>query len=570
MRNKIQILPEHLALTIAAGEVVERPASVVKELLENSLDAGARKISIDITGGGLDQIAIYDDGEGIPYNEIEMPFIRFATSKMHDYLYWSGVSTLGFRGEALPSIAAVADVEMVSKVVQDDAASRVEISHGEIVKKDRKGAPDGTSVVVRSLFSNVPARLKFLKSAGVEAKQIAQVVVQYALGRPDVRFTLNIDGKARLNSPGTNDLFDAVRSVYGAKKASQFFLLEFELSGQVRVTGVASDPSVTVGNRNGLTTIVNGRAVKNRNLQFAVESAYQGILRERRYPIAVINIDLPLSDVDVNVHPAKAEIKFAEQDVVFSSVKTAIRQALTKVPIATPVADQVPRRIDMGARAEMQETSMNNLFVPATDPVDVPGSERSVEDRLPVLRVVGQIASCYVVAEGYQGMYLIDQHAAHERVWYEKLRAIIATKDLEIQGLLDPIVVEIPELFEDAIGLQSDWLRKHGFDCEPFGDNAYVLRGVPLILGGLEPKELFLNAVYGIRSGKEVDADQDALLKTLACHGSVRAGQRLSVSEMQELLRDLESSPNFRTCPHGRPTVLNFDTAFIERQFGRR
>ena len=222
MRSKIQILPDDIALTIAAGEVIERPASVVKELLENSLDAGAQDISIDITDGGLGQIAIYDNGEGVPYSEIEMPFIRFATSKMHRDLYLSGVSTLGFRGEALPSIAAVAHVEMVSKVAQDDVAGRVEISQGKIIRKERTGAPLGTSVVVRSLFSNVPARLKFLKSVGVETNHITQVVVPYVLGRPDVRFSLNIDGKLKLNSPGTGRALDAVRSVYGVDKAAQF------------------------------------------------------------------------------------------------------------------------------------------------------------------------------------------------------------------------------------------------------------------------------------------------------------------------------------------------------------
>ena len=570
VRSKIQILPDDIALTIAAGEVIERPASVVKELLENSLDAGAQDISIDITDGGLGQIAIYDNGEGVPYSEIEMPFIRFATSKMHRDLYLSGVSTLGFRGEALPSIAAVAHVEMVSKVAQDDVAGRVEISQGKIIRKERTGAPLGTSVVVRSLFSNVPARLKFLKSVGVETNHITQVVVPYVLGRPDVRFSLNIDGKLKLNSPGTGRALDAVRSVYGVDKAAQFLSFEFELPDQIWLSGLVSDPSVTAGNRNGIVTLVNGRSVKNRNLQFAVESAFHGVLKERRYPIAMINIGLPLSNVDVNVHPAKAEIKFSHQDVVFDSVKAAIRQALTNVPIATPVVSRVPRTIAVGQASRSEEVATANLFADSNDQSHNPDSKPSPEDRLPVLRVVGQIASCYLVAEGYQGMYLIDQHAAHERVWFEKLRAMINAKDLEIQGLLEPIVIEVPELFEEAMGIHQSLLKKYGFDCEPFGSNTYVLRGVPLILGNLDPRELFLNAVYGIGSGQSGEPDQDALIKTLACHGSVRAGQKLSVAEMQELLRDLESSPNFRTCPHGRPTVLSFDVAFIEKQFGRR
>ena len=570
MRKKIQILPDHVALTIAAGEVIERPASVVKELIENALDAGAKEISIDILGGGLDQIAINDNGEGIPYSEIEMPFTRFATSNMPDDLYCTGVTTLGFRGEALPSIAAVAQVEMVSKIADEDIASKVEITHGKVVHKDRIGAPQGTSVVVRSLFSNVPARLKFLKSVGFESNQITQVVTQYVLGRLDVRFSLNIDGKLKLISPGTTKVVDALRSIYGANKATQFLSLDYDLLGQARVSGAVSDPSVTLGNRNGINITVNGRTIKNRNLQFAVESAYQGVLKERRYPIAVVDIEVPYSEVDVNVHPAKAEIKFVQPDVVFNAVKTAIRQALTGVHIAAPVGNQTARRIRVDSLTNSGELAVADLF---SSPVEHLGGavyQSDTEDRLPVLRVVGQIASCYVVAEGYQGMYLIDQHAAHERIWYEKLRAMINIKGLETQGLLEPIVVEIPELFEELSSTQLDWLMTYGFECELFGPNAYVLRGVPLIFGDQDPKELFLNAVYGMRSDQIEDADQTALLKTLACHGSVRAGQSLSVIEMQELLRDLEGSPNFRTCPHGRPTVLSFDSAFIEKQFGRR
>mgnify|MGYP001311749336 CR=1 FL=1 len=465
MRNKIQILPDHVALAIAAGEVVERPASVVKELLENSLDGGARAISIDIHGGGLDRIVIRDDGEGIPYDEIEMPFVRFATSKMPSDLYWSGVTTLGFRGEALPSIAAVAHIQMVSKFTDDDIASTVEVIDGEVVRKERTGAPPGTAVIVASLFSNVPARLKFLKSPGVETNYITQVVTQYVLGRPDVRFTFNSDNKLKLASPGTGSVLDAMRSVYGSEKARQFFLIDSGQSEHVRVLGAVSDPSITLGTRNGITIMVNGRAIKNRNLQYAVESAYQGVLKDRRYPIAVLNVTVPIGDLDVNVHPAKAEVKFVQQEAVFNAVKASIRQALTDVPIAAPFRGQPSRRSvsnpDIGSGGSVKAT----LFPPHIENLTDIEQHPAVKDRLPVLRVVGQIASCYVVAEGYQGMYLVDQHAAHERVWYEKLQTMMDVKGLETQGLLEPVVVEIPELIEETITLHVDSLEKYGFDC---------------------------------------------------------------------------------------------------------
>ena len=569
VRNKIQILPDHIALAIAAGEVVERPASVVKELIENSLDAGAHAISIDIHGGGLDRIIIRDDGEGIPYDEIELPFVRFATSKMPSDFYWSGVTTLGFRGEALPSIAAVAHVQMVSKFA-DDIASMVEVIDGGVARKERAGAPAGTAVIVSSLFKNVPARLKFLKSAGVETNYITQIVTQYVLGRPDVRFTFNSDNKLKLTSPGTGAVLDALRGVYGSEKARQFFLFDYEESEYVRVLGAVSDPAITLGTRNGITIMVNGRAIKNRNLQFAVESAYQGILKDRRYPIAILNIVVPHSDLDVNVHPAKAEVKFVQQESVFSAIKTSIRQALMDVPIAVPFRGKLSGRIVNNSGKNSEDSIETRLpFAHVENVIDIE-QQPAVKDRLPVLRVVGQIASCYVVAEGYQGMYLIDQHAAHERVWYEKLQRMMDAKGLETQGLLEPVVVEIPELIEQAISPYVESLEKYGFDCEPFGHNSYVLRGIPLVFAHLDPKDLFLSSVYGMRSGQVIDADQDALIKTLACHGSVRAGQALSVAEMQELLRDLESCDNFRTCPHGRPTVLSFDSTFIEHQFGRR
>ncbi len=577
----IRILAPHEAAKIAAGEVIERPASVVKELIENSLDAGSSRIEVEIREGGLALIRVADDGAGIEPHELRLAFERHATSKVRSEEDLWRVSTLGFRGEALPSIAAAGDVEVVTRVAGNDRGARIRLRGGEIVEEGSGAAQPGTVLTVRALFSLQPARLKFLRGPGTEATQVAAAVMHYALAYPEVRFALTVDGRVTLQAPGNGSLIDAVAAVYGADVAAAAIELEAPAIDGIGVRGAVMDPSVHRSNRNYIGLYVNRRWVKNRALTFAVEEAYMGMLPVGRHPVAILGLTLPPDEVDVNVHPTKAEVRLRREREVFGVLQRAIRGVISSRSAVPSVSGSLwtGRTVDAGAppaflRAQAVQAPLApvaSLPRAATAPVAVSPDAASapMAERLPMLRPVGQIGTTYVVAEGPDGLYLVDQHAAHERVLYEKFLADARAGTPDVQGLFQPQTLELPAAHAALMLSHAEAFAHLGFDIEQFGDRAFVVRAVPAsITGDVAGRVLELLDRMQRDDGGEDRAHRVAA--SLACHASVRAGMTLSAEEQRELLRGLEGAALPRTCPHGRPTIVHLSADAIAREFRRK
>jgi DNA mismatch repair protein MutL len=553
----IKVLASDVVSKIAAGEVIERPASVVKELIENSLDAGATQIAIEARGGGVELIKVSDNGTGIPASELELAFHRYATSKIGGLEDLEKICSLGFRGEALPSIATVAEVEIVTQTSRERAGSYMRLTKGEVVGKESRVRPQGTTVTVHRLFRYFPARLKFLKSPDTESSHIAHLVSQYALAYPEVKFSLLLDKRQSLRTTGNGDLRDVVSELYGPEVAQTMLKVERK-DGLAGVTGLASPPTLTRSNRNYLGFFVNRRWVYSALLTRATEDAYHGLLMDGRHPVTVINISLPAQELDVNIHPTKARVKFCHEQAVFHSVQKAIREVLDRTPIAS--SKPVPFSISSG---QWQSPRMIMDNEPVFAVAQLPILE------LPVLRVLGQLANTYIIAEGPDGLYLIDQHAAHERILYDRISTQCAQKEVEVQGLLQPITIEFSPREEETMRVSEECLAEFGFAIESFGNRSYLIRTIPAIVAGANVIEI-VNALLDSLASKDSPAPwEEKIAQSLACHGAVRAGQQLSNEEMRELIKQLEHTKQPRTCPHGRPTMIHLSAHRLEKEFGR-
>jgi DNA mismatch repair protein MutL len=553
----IKVLAAEVVSKIAAGEVVERPASAVKELIENSLDAGASQIVVEAQGGGVELIKVSDNGTGIPASELELAFHRYATSKINNLDDLEKISSLGFRGEALPSIAAVAEVEILTQTPSETAGSYMHLRNGEVVRRESRARPQGTTVTVRRLFRYFPARLKFLKSANTENGHIAHLVSQYALAFPEVKFSLVLDKRPSLNTTGNGDLLEVVSEIYGSELAQMMLKVE-QKDGLAKVSGLTSPHSLVRSNRNYLSFFVNRRWVHSPLLTRATEVAYRGLLMDGQHPIAVINISLPPQELDVNIHPAKAQIKFCHEQAVFSSVQKAIEDVLARTPIASSKA--MPFSVSPG---EWHSPRM----IADNEPVFVVSQLPTME--LPVLRVLGQLANTYIIAEGPEGLYLIDQHAAHERILYDRILAQWSQKEVEIQGLLQPITIEFSPREEETLRASKDFLAGFGFAVEPFGDRSYLIRAIPTLVARANIIEIVSALLDSLASKESPSPWEEKIAQSLACHGAIRAGQQLSNEETRELLRQLEQTKQPRTCPHGRPTMIHLSAHQLEKEFGR-
>ncbi len=582
----IKVLPPLESGRIAAGEVIERPASVVKELVENALDAGATTISVEVRGSGLDLVRVVDDGAGIPAAELSLAFQRHATSKIAALDDLERLSTLGFRGEALPSIAAVAEVTAVSRTDEAVAGAFVSLRRGQVVEQGSRGAASGTTVTVRNLFAEVPARLKFLKSPRTELAHIHNLLGQLALARPGVRFRLVADGRRSFEAPGTGRLLDAIVAWHGAEVARRLIEVGEEAGG---LWGYIGPPDLHRASRSDITLIVNGRWVLPRGLAFAVEEAYQGLLPPGRHPLAVLHLRVPPADVDVNVHPTKAEVRFRRERDIFASLQRAVRAALTEhltVPaVAAGAAAPYIHPSDDSAYPPMATSRemfpgapLNAAPAPTPAPLAPTAEAASRGHGLPVLRPMGQMGATFIVAEGPDGIYLVDQHRAHERVLYERMGAqALAGEDrgngrqsaLDIQLLLEPLVLHLSPRQSAYLPAALPVLAGLGFDLEPFGEDAYLLRAAPALL----PKELLTTAIGTLtdellESGQAGDLRERAR-RGLACRAAIKAGQALSTAEMRELLMQLERTHSPLLCPHGDPVIVHLSVAQLERQFGR-
>jgi DNA mismatch repair protein MutL len=565
----IKVLLPEVASQIAAGEVVERPASVVKELVENSLDAGARKITISVMQAGKRLIEVADNGSGIPSDELPLTVYRHATSKLSTADELFHIHTLGFRGEALASIGSVSHLTITSRSPGSELAARLKVDGGKESAVEAVGAPAGTVVRVEDLFYNVPARLKFLKKDVTERRHIEEFVTRYALAYPDVSFQLRQDERVTVQTSGSGDRREVLASLYSVELAQQMLevLAEYE---QLSIKGFTSAISHTRSNRREITFFINGRWVQDSALVAAVIQAYHTYLMVGRYPQTALFLEMPAEEVDVNVHPTKAEVRFRERERIFSGVQRATRRALLA---HTPVPGVGIGPVEYPANFASSRGSWDTFEPDHQQPqLNLEhADENRLETGVPLLRRVGQIASAYLVAEGPDGLYLIDQHAAHERVLFERFMEEKNTF-IPSQALLQPVTVEFSAAEGRLITEQLPILGELGFQIEAFGLNTFLVRGIPQILTDIEPAGALRVLVEDFEEDERpLQAEQEAIVVARICkRAAVKAGKTLSVDEQTALLRDLENCQAPRTCPHGRPTMIHLSVDVLERQFGRR
>lgn len=586
----IRLLPPEVAGQIAAGEVVERPASVVKELIENSIDAAATEVRIEINDGGRRLIRVADNGCGIPAEEVAMAFVRHATSKLTCVADLERITTLGFRGEALASIAAVSRVTLLTRPPSQVAGQSLRVEAGQIVRQESRGCPSGTIVAVEHLFQNVPARLKFLRQPQTETGHIYRVVTHYAMAFPHLRFSLIADGRLTFQSPGNSQLRDVLLAVYGLDTVEQMIELSLEEGApppSLSVLGFIGSPSLHRATRDSLAFFVNRRWIQDRSLSHAVAQAYHTFLPTGRHPVAVILLEMDPTEVDVNVHPTKREVKFRNQQQVFNAVQRAVRHTLTSrapesamtlSPRIWPSLDWQRHQALFPLSSAGRSPSQLALELYRREDDQVPGFHLDEEPRpvgpvrLPLLRVVGQVGGTYIVAEGPQGMYLIDQHAAHERVLYEQMIAEYSQKTITSQTLLEPLILDLDPLLGGVLTGHLTILNEAGFLLEPFGGTSFLLRAVPSILAMSDVRSALIDILDLLHQDDNplVDEAEKRLIAAVCKRAAVKAGQTLSYEEMEQLVRRLEQCESPHTCPHGRPTILHFSVEQLEKEFGRR
>lgn len=620
----IHVLAPDLAAKIAAGEVIERPASVVKELIENALDAGAQDIRIEVRGGGQRLIRVADDGSGIPSDQVELAFARHGTSKIESTDDLFAIKTLGFRGEALPSIAAVARVTLITRARDESNGTLFKIENSHTLAHQPHGAPRGAVVTVEDLFRSIPARLKFLKSPGAEAARIAELINAYALAYPQVRFSLVNDGRLLFQTGGSGRRYDVLLKVLGADTAREMIELrtederrttedegrkreDVEFSNNVdnpssfvvgpssvSVQGYVSPPSVHRATRKTQYLFINGRWIEDRSLSHAIVEAYHTLLMVGRFPLFVVDVRLPAEAVDVNAHPTKAQVRFRDPGEVYRAVQRSVRRALTTyLPVPSlgisdrrmtddegRMTNDERRSTDIGLDLGLPNVPRSTSELPSS--VNRPPPDPSVSSvvssssilrppSMPMLRVLGQIASTYIICEGPDGMYLVDQHAAHERVLYENWQNIHSSGSFA-QELLEPIPVNLSPTHLAIYEQERVILEQAGFRTDPFGGQTILLRAVPSVLKNRDPQTAFLEILDATDEGGAplVEDAEARVVKTICKSAAIKGGQVLALEEMRALIRDLEKSRAPRTCPHGRPTMIQLDLAKLEREFGRR
>jgi DNA mismatch repair protein MutL len=604
----IKVLSEQLASQIAAGEVVERPASAVKELVENAIDAGATTINVDIRQGGRQLIQIADNGEGISADEVETAFLRHATSKLDSAEALNAIETLGFRGEALAAIASVSHVTVVTRNQDQQTGTRLVLEGGHALNRDTVGAPQGTVIAVENLFYNTPARLKFLKSITTEKRVIGEFVTRYALAYPDIRFRLTHDGRISFQSNGNGSVRDVLVAVYGTDVARELLPIDGENNQQatgngqqstgnnqrpISVAGFVGPPSLHRANRTQITLFVNGRWIKDTRLTYAIVQAYHTLLPVGRYPMAVVFVTMPLDQVDVNVHPTKTEVRFRDGNRVFGAVQRAVRDTLVVQTPVRPFAQLTPTANAAGWGGSLDRQAFAHPgathFEAGQMPFELPrpqgpdveiGYGNSAENepatllggkQLPIMRVVGQVGASYIITEGPDGLFLIDQHAAHERIMYEQFMAAQANHNIASQGLVAGATVQLTPSQATMLETQLDRLAGLGFQIEPFGPNTFMIRAIPALLSRTDPVKAVLSVVEELeQDAQPLQETIEALIIKRVCKtASVKQGQTLSGQEMEAMVRQLEGCANPHTCPHGRPTMIHLSVAQLAREFGR-
>ena len=584
----IRRLPEHLVNRIAAGEVVERPASALKEVVENALDAGSTRISIRLSGGGLDRIEVSDDGCGMAADEIALALERHATSKLPDDAI-ENVSTLGFRGEALPSIASVARLSIDSRPKGQDGWNRT-VDNGALLSEGPAALPPGTRITIEQLFARVPARRKFLRSPKAEYAACLDVVRRLAMAHPAVAFTLEHDGRRAIAVQGGEAREDRVAELTDRALAENHVIVALEREG-VRLSGVASLPTYNRGVGDHQFLFVNGRPVRDRLLIGAVRGAYADMLARDRHPVVALFLDVPPLGVDVNVHPAKTEVRFRDPAMIRGMIVSGVRRALDAEGFRS-VQQADPASLSAWRAEPVSPTPISALPIfeaaPPTSFADrrpsfiAPPPQARAEaaaapapegSSFPLGVARGQVARTYIVAEAEDGLVIVDQHAAHERLTLERMRRAMEGQGVTSQALLLPEVVELDEPACDRLETRVEELRDFGLELERFGPSAMLVRAVPAMLGQGDVQGLVIDLADDLAAYDDalsLKERLDLVAATMACHGSVRAGRVLSVAEMNALLREMEITPRSGQCNHGRPTWVKLGHGDIEKLFGRK
>jgi len=592
---RVRLLPDPLIDQIAAGEVVERPASVVKELVENAVDAGATRVRVEVRGGGASLIAVTDDGLGMVPEDARLALRRHATSKLATPQDLQRIRSFGFRGEALPAIASVSRLRLQTRPRDMAEAFELLVAGGEVIRERTTGGPVGTRVEVAELFAQVPARRKFLRSAATEWGRVSDWLTRAGLAWPKVHFDVRRDDRTAITWPAAAEPLDRIAAVLSEEEAGALVASEGR-QGEVRVLTFASRPDWHRATGDSIHLFVNSRPVRDRLLRHAVMEVYRDLLPRGRFPAALVFLELPFDAVDVNVHPAKWEVRFADPRAVHQLIARTLREAIVgRSWIAGSGAVTAPGqgRADLSLRGTEPATdwifarpaqagdALSAAPVPGEVPAEaVPSSGVASPLRFSDLRLIGQLLATYLVFEGKDGLVLIDQHAAHERVLYERLRASWAAGGVPRQALLAPVVVGVGAAETVAVTGAAESLSALGFELEPFAEDAVAVRAIPSLLAGQDPAPLVRTLAEELAAARRVGVagtaslrllpELDRVCATLACHSARRKGDPMTLNEQQALAEALDTIPWAPTCPHGRPVAVPLDRAEIERRFGRR
>lgn len=633
MKNKIRLLDSSTINKIAAGEVIERPASVVKELIENSIDAMSTFITIEIENGGKKYIRVTDNGTGIDSENIELAFLRHSTSKINKAEDLQSLTTLGFRGEALASISSISQLELITRTKDSITGTHLFINGGSIIDKKEVGCPVGTTIILRNLFFNVPVRQKFLKSDTVESSHISDIVNKLALGNPNIKFKYIKDSKVVLNTPGKNDINSTVYSLFGKEFSKSMF--EFNYSGDdIKLFGLISKPSFTRGNRFHQYLYVNGRYVKNDEVTEIIEESYKTLIPNNRFPIYIIYLNIRPELIDVNVHPTKTEIRFANRDILKAALAEAIHKVFTKNSLIPQVEitsnkkeyfeentskkqesfldfadygnnhhndNEVLNKIsefgiddekDTEHKIELElRDNRENKIIENTADIDdiiriveynsIEGDLNKVyeheeelikKSNIPELKIIGVLFDNYILGEDkYRNeLYIIDQHAAHERIMYEEIKRQLESNEIYKQQLIAPHILNITHSEMDLVKENHKLFKDLGFDIEEFGYNSIAIRSVPLVFGLPDNNNLFLDLLDNLKN--EVNTNYDIRLEKvmkLACSSAIKSGHHIKEIEIDSLLKDLRKTKQPYTCPHGRPTIIKVTKYELEKRFKR-
>lgn len=598
--NTIEILDKNTIDKIAAGEVVERPASIVKELVENSIDSGASAINIEIKDGGISFIRITDNGSGIEADQIKKAFLRHSTSKLRSVEDLSTIESLGFRGEALSSISAISKVELITKVSGALTGVRYIIEGGEEKLYQEVGAPDGTTIIIRDVFYNTPARKKFLKSPGTESSYIASLVERLALSHPGISFNYIQNNATRLHTAGNGSVKDIAYSVFGKEITGNMIPINVD-NGYMRLMGYVCKPIVSRGNRNYENYFVNGRFVKNNIITRGIEDAYKSYMMQHRYPFTLLMLDINGTEVDVNVHPAKQEVRFDNGELIYSTVYKSIYEAISQMdlipeisiarekdeeikPAMRPPRPAEPfeqRRIEAEVPAFNPEDKVLKEEVPVSKPLFTPKSDvkpeqlkldmpEYVEKARPEISIIGQVFDTYWVIEYDEKMYIIDQHAAHEKVKYERIIKNLKNRTFESQLLSPPIVITLTPAEEETLKTYKDTFASFGFEISPFGGNEHIISAVPMDVYSLDLKDVFTEILDNLSEGNTATPDIiNDRIATMSCKAAVKGNNTLSPAEARALISEMFTLEDPFNCPHGRPTVISISKYEMEKHFKR-